>query len=107
MKLPRVLCINPWIYDFAAYDHWSNSLGLLCLAAFLGERGIEVDFVDCLDKWHPELLRRQRRSAPKLRPYGIGHFHREIVPTPACVKFLPRYFARYGLPEDIFRADLQ
>jgi len=107
MKLPRVLCINPWIYDFAAYDHWSKPLGLLYIAAFLRARGIAVDFLDCLDKWHPQLLRRQRRSAPKLRSYGIGHFYREIVPTPGCIKFLPRHFARYGLPEDIFRDDLQ
>jgi hypothetical protein len=43
MKLPRVLCINPWIYDFAAYDHWSKPLGLLYIAAFLRERGIGAD----------------------------------------------------------------
>ena len=102
-----VLCINPWIYDFAAYDHWSKPLGLLYIAAFLRARGFEVDFIDCLDKWHPELLRRQQRHVPKLRSYGIGPLHREIVPTPACVNFLPRRFARYGLPEDIFRSELQ
>lgn len=107
MKSPRILCINPWIYDFAAYDFWSKPLGLLYIAAFLRERGLQVHFIDCLDKWHPELLRRQRRSTPKLRKYGTGHFHREVVPTPACVNFLPRQFARYGLPEDLFRAELQ
>jgi radical SAM superfamily enzyme YgiQ (UPF0313 family) len=107
MTFPRVLCINPWIYDFAAYDYWSKPLGLLYLAAFVRERGVSVDFIDCLDKWHPELLRCQRRSQPKIHPYGIGHFHREIVPKPANVKFIPRHFARYGLPEDIFVAELK
>jgi radical SAM superfamily enzyme YgiQ (UPF0313 family) len=107
MQSPSALCINPWIYDFAAYDHWSKPLGLLYLAALLRKRGVHVEFLDCLDKWHPELLRRQRCTAPKLRPYGIGPFHREVVPTPACVNFLPRYFARYGLPEDIVRAEIQ
>jgi len=106
MTSSRVLCINPWIYDFAAYDYWSKPLGLLYIAAFLRERGVTVDFVDCLDKWHPELLRRQRRHQPKMHPYGIGHFHREIVPTPASIKFIPRHFARYGLPEDIFLTEL-
>ncbi len=106
MTSPRVLCINPWIYDFAAYDYWSKPVGLLYLAAFLRERGVTVDFLDCLDKWHPELLRRQHRLQPQRRPYGIGHFHREPVPTPASVNFIPRRFARYGLPEDLFLTEL-
>jgi len=103
----RILCINPWIYDFAAYDYFSKPVGLLYIASFLRERGIEVDFIDCLDKWHPELLRRQRRSKPKMRKYGTGHFHREVVPTPECIDFIPRHYARYGLPEDIFIAELK
>ncbi|MGE0825365.1 MAG: radical SAM protein [Candidatus Binatia bacterium] len=107
MPLPSILCINPWIYDFAAYDHWSKPLGLLYIAAWLRQCGLHVDFIDCLDKWHPELLHRQGQTAPKLRNYGIGPFHREIVPKPAAVTFVPRHFARYGLPEDIFLAELQ
>jgi radical SAM superfamily enzyme YgiQ (UPF0313 family) len=107
MNSPRVLCINPWIYDFAAYDYWSKPLGLLYIASFLRERGVMVNFIDCLDKWHPELLRRQRRTAPKLRAYGIGHFHREPVQTPSCINFIPRRFARYGLPEDIVLDELR
>lgn len=106
MNAPRILCINPWIYDFAAYDYWSKPLGLLYIASFLRERSLEVDFLDCLDKWHPQLLRRQGRTAPKQRSSGIGHFHREPVPTPPCVSFVPRQFARYGLPEDIFLEEL-
>lgn len=107
MNAPRILCINPWIYDFAAYDYWSKPLGLLYIASFLRERGVRVDFLDCLDKWHPQLLRRQGRITPKQRRSGIGHFHRELIPTPPCVSFVPRQFARYGLPEDIFLEELQ
>jgi hypothetical protein len=107
MSAPHVLCINPWIYDFAAYDYWSKPLGLLYIAAFLRERGATVSFIDCLDKWHPELLRRQGRATPKLRGYGVGHFHRELAPTPACINFIPRRFARYGLPEDIVLDELR
>ena len=107
MNSPRVLCINPWIYDFAAYDYWSKPLGLLYVAAFLRERGVQVEILDCLDKWHPTLLQRQGRTTPKQRSSGIGHFHREPIPTPPCVNFVPRQFSRYGLPEDIFLKDLQ
>ena len=106
MRTPRVLCINPWIYDFAAYDLWSKPLGLLYIAALLKHSGIQIDYLDCLDKWHPSLLRRQQRTSPKLRKYGTGHFYRETVPTPACLAFMPRRFSRYGLPEDIFRDEL-
>jgi hypothetical protein len=106
MEPLRVLCINPWIYDFAAYDYWSKPLGLLYIASFLRQRGVRVDFLDCLDKWHPELLRRQQRWAPKLHKYGIGHFHREVIPTPTCIDFIPRRFARYGLSEDIVCGEL-
>jgi len=27
--MKKVLIINPWIYDFAAYDYWFKPLGLL------------------------------------------------------------------------------
>ncbi len=106
-SLPQALCVNPWIYDFAAYDYWSKPLGLLYLAAFLRERGVTVDLLDCLDKWHPELLRRQGRTGPKQRAFGVGHFYRELVSKPQCVNFIPRQFARYGLPEDIFLSELK
>ena len=56
MRTPFVLCINPWIYDFTAYDLWTKPLGLLYIAAFLRQRGVRVEVIDCLDKWQPELL---------------------------------------------------
>lgn len=107
MKSPYILCINPWIYDFTAYDYWSKPLGLLYIAAFLKQRGLRVGLIDCLDKHHPELLKRQGRNKPKQTQYGIGPFHREVVPTPEAIRFIPRYYARYGMPEDIFRQELQ
>ncbi|NOX38511.1 MAG: B12-binding domain-containing radical SAM protein [Calditrichaeota bacterium] len=107
MKKLRALCINPWIYDFSAYDYFSKPIGLLYVAAYLRQRGVEIDFIDCLDKHHPELLARQGRTRPKLRKFGTGPFHREIIPTPPMLAFIPRRYARYGLPEDIFRKELK
>ena len=106
MTARRVLCINPWIYDFTAYDLWSKPFGLLSIAALLRERGVDVDFLDCLDKWHPRLLQRQNRTTPKLRKYGSGPLYGEQVTTPECLRFIPRRFSRYGLPEDLFRDEL-
>ncbi|GAI31851.1 unnamed protein product, partial [marine sediment metagenome] len=36
------LLINPWIYDFTAYDFWSKPLGLLYIASILREQGYEI-----------------------------------------------------------------
>lgn len=107
MKPLRVLCINPWIYDFSAYDYFSKPLGLLYVAAYLKQRGVECELIDCLDKFHPEVLRRQGRTQPKMRKYGIGPFYREVVPTPEILHFIPRHYARYGMPEEVFRQELQ
>jgi len=50
MKKPRILLINPWIYDFAAHDYWSKPLGLLYVAGILTESGYEVSCIDCLSE---------------------------------------------------------
>lgn len=103
----RVLCINPWIFDFAAHDFFCKPLGLLSIAAYLRQRGATVELIDCLDKNHSALLRKQGRTTPRLKRFGTGPFHREIVPTPDVLNYMPRRFARYGYPEDIFRQELQ
>jgi hypothetical protein len=44
----NILLVNPWIYDFAAYDFWLAPLGLLSLAAFLRKNGYDIRMIDCL-----------------------------------------------------------
>lgn len=100
---PRALLINPWIYDFAAFDLWAKPLGLLCLAAWLQRAGFEVCLVDCLDRLHPRSGARPRR--PAWVP-GTGQWARRVMPTPKPLRGIPRKFARYGLPEDVFVHDI-
>lgn len=92
---PRLLLINPWIYDFAAYDYFARPLGLLYLAGWLRARGPAVNLLDCLD-------------VPHVRPgpCGTGHYPKEIVPTPAPLRDIPRRFGRYGVSYEDFRARL-
>ncbi len=92
---PRLLLINPWIYDFAAYDFFARPLGLLNLAGWLGAQGAQVHLLDCLD-------------VPHVRPgpFGTGHYPKEIVPTPAPLHDIPRRFGRYGISWTDFRARL-
>lgn len=96
---PRVLLINPWIYDFAAFDLWAKPLGLLYLGAFLQKSGYDVRLVDCMDRLHPDASGHGARAG---RIRGTGHWRREVMPTPEVLKSTPRRFARYGLSEEAF-----
>ncbi len=100
---PRFLLVNPWITDFAAYDFWSKPLGLLYLAAVLRREGNAVRLVDCMDRCHPELLHWQGRTRPQNRQWSTGKFVRVPIAKPACYAHVPRRYARYGFPEEIFK----
>jgi hypothetical protein len=43
----KILLINPWIHDFAAYDFWLKPLGLLYLGGLLRQNGHQIHFIDC------------------------------------------------------------
>ncbi len=103
MKGKRVLLVNPWVYDFAAYDLWAKPLGLLSLGALLRINGCEVSFVDCLKTPHEQM----NGKPPKVHPGGHGKFYRQIVESPAPLKGFPRRYSRYGISRDAFRHDLE
>lgn len=97
--------INPWIFDFAAYDLWLKPLGLLYLGGLLRRNGHQVRFIDCLDPYHPAMLKSdcvplQRHSS------GHGKFFRQIITKPEALKMIPRNYCRYGILPEIFRNDL-
>ena len=103
----RILLINPWIYDFAAYDLWAEPLGLLYLAAILRHSGYQVTLLDCLDRGNPELLNRQGRRSPKNSPFGCGKYHKVFLEKPQVLAHVPRRYGRYGIPLDIFDVGLE
>ena len=92
---PPLLLINPWIYDFAAYDFFARPLGLLSLAGWLRGRGYEVHFLDCLGAPHA-------RSGP----FGTGRYPKEIMPPPPALNGITRRYGRYGISEAAFRERL-
>lgn len=96
MRDRRVLLVNPWITDFAAYDLWAKPLGLLSLGAVLRRNGCQVQLIDCLTG-----------EQPLAKAYGKGPFRREIVEKPAPLKGFPRHYARYGMPIAAFRERLR
>jgi radical SAM superfamily enzyme YgiQ (UPF0313 family) len=106
MKSSLIL-INPWIYDFAAYDLWSKPLGLLYLAAYLREAGCQVHLVDCLDVHHPGMTQNPTHRRPKRGPFGTGKFWREPIAKPSPLRGIPRPYSRYGLLPEILEQNLR
>ena len=98
----NLLLINPWIYDFTAYDFWSKPLGLLYIASILRERGYEISYIDCMDRYNREILKLQNRKFPKKDKFGRGSFYKEPIEKPEILKNTPRRYSRYGITEEIF-----
>lgn len=98
----NILLINPWIYDFAAYDLWMKPLGLLYVAAFLEKFGYSVSFINCMERNHPAL----KRNREKKEKYDCGKFFAEEVEKPSSLKDVPRRYKRYGIPLPIFEEEL-
>jgi radical SAM superfamily enzyme YgiQ (UPF0313 family) len=96
---PKILLVNPPIYDFSAYDFWLKPYGLLRVAGYL--RGqVQLSLFDYLDRFHP-----LAPSHPAQRPgtWERGPFYAENVPKPAPFATIPRTYRRYGLPRSLFQ----
>lgn len=96
---PRILLVNPSIYDFAAYDFWLKPYGLLSVAGRLRGR---ADFVlfDYLDRLAPFVTGKKTLESDK---WGRGQFFLEKVYSPQCLSIIPRHFRRFGLPRSLFK----
>ncbi len=101
--MPKILLVNPPIYDFTAYDFWLKPYGLLSIAGFLRGNANLVLF-DYLDRQHPFVMKQKGLESDQC---GRGRFYCEIIPNPPCLKSIPRYYRRFGLPRDIFKDFLE
>jgi radical SAM superfamily enzyme YgiQ (UPF0313 family) len=104
---PTLILVNPWIYDFAAYDLWSKPLGLLYLAAYFRSCGFKIHLIDCLDVNHPMMQESPSMAQPIRRAHGAGKFWREKIPKPPALKHIPRSYSRYGMSRQLFIRDLE
>jgi radical SAM superfamily enzyme YgiQ (UPF0313 family) len=95
---PSLILINPWIYDFAAYDLWSKPIGLLYLAGYLRACGFNIHLIDCLAVHHPAL---KDSALPARSAYGTGKFLREKADRSPALKHVPRSYSRYGIPKQL------
>jgi hypothetical protein len=104
---PAIVLINPWIYDFAAFDLWSKPLGLLFIAGYLRKHGFRIHLIDCLSRHHPDTKEDRRRESPYRHTFGTGKFNREQVPKPTPLRHVTRPFSRYGIPRELFIKELE
>ncbi|MFA6636403.1 MAG: B12-binding domain-containing radical SAM protein [Candidatus Omnitrophota bacterium] len=95
--MKTILVVNPWIYDFAAYDLWMKPWGLLKIISILKSSGHRVFFVDAMDRHHSAMPEKV-----KDKPDGTGKFFSEEVEKPPLLKDIPRKYKRYGLSPDLF-----
>ncbi|MEO0100294.1 MAG: B12-binding domain-containing radical SAM protein [candidate division WOR-3 bacterium] len=99
--MKKALLVNPWIYDFKAFDFFLKPLGLLYLASYLRKFNFQISFLDCLDRYHPFLSEGKK---PKVDSFGRGKFISRFIPKPVIYQNIPRRYKRYGLPiEDLER----
>ncbi|MFH0838607.1 MAG: B12-binding domain-containing radical SAM protein [Candidatus Omnitrophota bacterium] len=98
----RILLINPWIHDFAAYDLWSKPLGLLTIAAHLKKLGCSIGYIDCLDRFHPRLKKFLTGKLPRTSVYGSGNYFTQAINKPLVFASIPRTYKRYGMPIEVF-----
>ncbi|MEN8221917.1 MAG: B12-binding domain-containing radical SAM protein [Acidobacteriota bacterium] len=97
----KVLFVNPYIYDFTAFDLWLRPVGNLYLAAIVEKyTNADIYWIDTLDRFQDD-------PAIKTGLYGKGKFHRSPVEKPPVYKDIPRTYARYGIPVDSFRKKLE
>lgn len=87
----RALLVNPYIYDFAAYNFWSAPIGLLYIGSVLRKNGFDVNLIDCL-----EVVDEKRK------PDGRAPFIKKRAEKPYQVKNVKKHFKRYGISHEEF-----
>ena len=95
---PKILLVNPPIYDFAAYDFWLKPYGMLTVAGYLRGKG-DFRLFDYLDRRHPFVLAQEKLASDR---WTRGRFYCENISRPAVLEVIPRHFRRFGLPRYMF-----
>ncbi len=96
----NVLFVNPYIYDFTAFDLWLRPLGSLYLASVVSRySNANIFWIDTLDRF-------QEGVDLTKGAYGKGKYQRVKVEKPMVYQNIPRSYARYGIPIELFKKKL-
>lgn len=96
---PRILLVNPPIYDFTAYDFWLKPFGMLTAAAGLRGRTDLVLF-DYLDRNSPYGTDNAESAVDK---WGRGHFQAQKIDKPIQFASILRNYRRFGVMRSHFQ----
>jgi len=96
----KILLVNPWIHDFAAFDLWSVPMGLLIISSFLKSNGIETTLIDLTDIFFDENFLGENPPKNPKRKMGKGHYEKTEIEKPEFLKWFKRRFKRYGVQKE-------
>jgi len=96
----KILLVNPWIHDFAAFDLWSVPMGLLIISSFLKSSGIETKLIDLTDVFFDENFLGENPAKSPKRKMGKGHYEKTEIEKPEFLKWFKRRFKRYGVQKE-------
>src|SRR5215471_16397159 len=99
---PKIVLVNPPIYDFSAYDFWLKPYGLLRVAGYLRGQA-QLSLFDYLDRFHPLA---PSHAAQRSDTWERGPFYAENALKPTPFAAIPRTYRRYGLPRSLFQTML-
>ena len=104
----KILLVNPYIYDFTAYDLWLRPLGLLYIASILKKyTDSELYWLDALDRFQDNAFLPGDPALKRSHTNGSGKYHREILKKPGIYRDVPRNYSRYGIPFETFREKIE
>lgn len=87
---PKILLVNPPIYDFSAYDFWLKPYGLLTVSGRL-QKHCKLFLWDYLD-------RLQDIESGRTDQWGRGAYRKKRLPKPPQFQQIPRHYYRFGRP---------
>jgi radical SAM superfamily enzyme YgiQ (UPF0313 family) len=96
---PKVLFIQPPIYDFALYDLFLKPYGLIRLEAWFRDTGYDTAYINALNWQDPETT--LAFGKPKRKQNGTGKFFKQHIPLPENIRSIPRIFGRYGVLKEV------
>ena len=100
--MKKILLVNPWIHDFAAYDLWLFPLGLLNIASFAQHPELKFFLLNFLDRFDSQCNITQKDTSTTVK-FGTGHFLKQEINKPDAVESVARKFFRYGLPKELLQ----
>ncbi|MFA4992222.1 MAG: B12-binding domain-containing radical SAM protein [Candidatus Omnitrophota bacterium] len=94
--MKNILLVNPWIYDFSAYDFGMKPVGLLRVGEYLRRNGNRVCLLDCLSG-----------CAKSRDERGFSKIRKEKIECPEVLKTIERPYFRYGISLSDFLSKLE